>query len=590
MKKHHATGHDATFPPAGFKLYGRILSFARGYFLIFFLGVIANALYSGVDATMTYMLKPIVNKGFVARDAHFLVWLPLIIIALVFCRSIFNYFSTYFMALVSRSVVMNMRKTIFRHYLKIPAYYYDNNSTGELLSLMLYNVDQVARITSTAIIQVFQAIFLVLGLLVVMLSVSWKLTLIFCVIGPLMAVVIKISNRHMRRHNHGLQKGMGYVTNIAEESITGYREVRTFGGEPYEISRFDEAVKKNRSRELKLAVLQVVNTSGVQLLGSLALALVIYLATSHASTQISTGSFVALVAAMIALLKPLKQLTNVNNIFQAGFAGAQSIFRFLALETEHDTGTLSPSRIQGNIEFDIQSFVYPKTEKVVLRDIHFSVAAGKTCALVGRSGSGKTTLVSLLPRFYELAQGSDIKLDGQSVKAFTLSALREQVAVVSQHVGLFNDTIFHNVAYGVMREKTEAQVIEALKLAHAWEFIEPLPEGIHTLVGENGLLLSGGQRQRLAIARAILKDAPILILDEATSALDNESERLIQKAMDRLMVGRTTIVVAHRLSTIEKADQIMVMDAGELKEQGTHESLLAQGGYYRKLYDMQFQD
>lgn len=574
---------------AGWDLYKWIFKFAQGYFLILVVGIACNAFYSSADALMTYLIKPIVNKGFIARDAGFLIWLPVIIVGVILGRAIFNFFGSYLMALVSRSIVMNMRRKIFRHFLNIPAVFYDNRSVGDLLSLMLFNVDQVSRITAEAITRVFQSIFLIISLLVVMFTLSWKLTIVFFFVAPLMAVVIRISNKFMRRYNYILQQGMGKLTGISEESISGYREVRTFAGETYEKNRFDEVVFNNRRREVKIAILQVINTSGVQLLGGIALALVIYLATANTATMISTGSFVAMIAAMFAMLKPLKQLTNVNNIFQAGYAGANSVYEFLEEDVEHDSGDKQLDRVKGKLEFNIKHYAYPNTDKGVLHDIRFVIEPGQTCALVGRSGSGKSTLVSLIPRFYELAEHSDILIDENSIKDCQLLSLRQQIAIVSQRVTLFNDTIYNNVAYGALRDKPEKDVIAALKAAHAWEFVEPLEKGVNTLIGDNGLLLSGGQRQRLAIARAILKDAPILILDEATASLDNESERLIQDAMVGLMQDRTSIVIAHRLSTIEKSDNIIVMDAGRIAETGNHKFLLEKNGYYRKLYDMQFQ-
>jgi subfamily B ATP-binding cassette protein MsbA len=578
---------SATNMPSGGQLYLRLLKYARFYWVALVIGIVGNALYSGVDASLTYFLKPVLDKGFIGKDIHFLKVLPLIVLGIFLLRGIANFLGSYFMSYVARSIVMRFRQDIFAHLLKSPATFYDKSSSGNILSVIIYNVEQVAKVSATALTNLFQSGFLVIGLLVVMFHISWRLSLIYFAAVPVIAIFVKLSSRHLRKIGHGIQQGMGEITSIAEESIISYKVVRTFGGEAYESNKFNKATKDNRRRELKNVVLKVVSTSVVQIIAAIALATILYLATSHGRTALSAGSFVALVASMLAILKPLKTLTSINATIQKGLAGAQSIFSLLDSETEKDTGKKVIERVKGDIEFSDVNFAYNDEDGSVLKNINFTAKAGQTIALVGRSGSGKSTLARLLPRFYEADSGS-VNIDGWHVGELTLASLRQQIALVSQQVTMFNDTIANNIAYGAQSGASDEKIIEALQAAYAWEFVSKLPEGIHTIVGENGVLLSGGQRQRLAIARAILKNAPILILDEATSALDTESERFIQAALENLIHDRTTIVIAHRLSTIENADKILVMDQGEILESGTHKELLALQGHYASLHALQF--
>jgi len=577
---------DKKYP--GKTLYFRILRYTRYYWVALLIGMVANALYSGVDAAVTGMLKPVLDKGFIARDYHFIAWLPLFVLVAFLLRAIMNFLGSYFMARVSRSVVMRIRIDLFSHLLKIPAFYYDNSSSGQILSVLLYNVEQITKVSATALTNFIQSFFLMIGLLGVMFYNSWQLSLIYLITIPLIAVFARVSNKIVRRVSYQLQAGMGHITTIAEEAVSGYKVVRAFGGQSYENAKFKAAVKENRRLELKNVVLKAVAVSGVQLIAAAALAVIVYLATARGAIKLSAGGFVAMLAAMLAILKPLKTFATVTNTIQRGLAGAQGVFALLDDEVEKDTGTKTLTKAKGKIQYRSLNFTYRGTKKEVLHDINFSVAPGKTCALVGRSGSGKSTLVQLLARFYDYEQG-DILVDDVAIKQYQLAELRSQIALVSQHVVLFNDTVAKNIAYGQSRNATEDEIIAAAKAAHAWEFIKDMPEGIHTLVGENGVLLSGGQRQRMAIARAILRNSPILILDEATSALDTEAERHIQAALETLMKDRTTIVIAHRLSTIENADCILVMDQGRIVEEGTHASLLAEKGHYAKLHRLQFQ-
>lgn len=578
-------------PQHGWLVYKRLVCYVRPFLGIFLIAVTANILYSGVDSLFAYLLKPILNKGFVNPDPVFLKWIPIIIVGLFIFRASMNLTGSYCMSLVARNVVMGLRRNVFEQFLRLPCTFYDTHASGQLLSILIYNAAQISSSTTNAVITIVQSGALVIGLLIVMFSMSWQLSLIFLATIPFIAVLVKISSRRMRRLSKNAQESMGRITHVAEEVLEGYKVVRTFGGEDYETQKFYKATDKQMRWELKLVIIGALSNSSVQLLGVSALAIMIFMATHRYGVgHMSAGAFTAIVASMMALLKPMRDLTSVNAIIQRGLAGAESIFALLDEPPEADKGQEQVTRMQGNIEYKDVGFQYGQTHRKVLNDINFKLPAGKCYAFVGRSGSGKSTLVNLLPRFYD-NQSGQITIDGINVFDLKLSDLRRQFALVSQHVILFNDTIAKNIAYGCQGyEPTEEEIIAAAKAAYAMEFIETLPEGIHTLVGENGVLLSGGQRQRIAIARAILKDAPILILDEATSALDTESERYIQAALDEVMKNRTSLVIAHRLSTIENADSIIVMDHGNIVEMGTHAELMSLRNYYYRLHAMHFQE
>jgi len=570
------------------RLYKRLIGYARPYAWAFFIAVGANIIFSGVDSLFTYMLKPILDKGFIAKDYHFLKWLPIVIPALFLLRALMNFVGSYAMTWVGRNVVMNFRRMIFSRYLQLPASFYDHNSSGELLSKMIYNTSQVANACTDVITTLVQSSFLVIGLLTVMLLISWRLTLVFFMTAPFIALVVKLSSRRLRRLSREVQNSMAEITHVAEEAIEGYKVVRIFGGEEYEFNKFKKATARNLRLALKITVTKALSGSGVQFLGVIALTIMVAIATSGTTMSLTAGGFAALLTAMLALLKPIRALTQVNAKIQKGLAGAESIFELMDEPSEADHGTERITRVKGDIQLRNLNFHYPAHEdKTILHDINIHIKPGEVAALVGRSGSGKSTLISLLTRFYDHVEG-DILIDGMDVKDIHLLDLRRQFSLVSQNVTLFNDTIFNNICYGRFEEASEEEVIRAAEMAHAMEFIQNFREGIHTLVGENGVLLSGGQRQRIAIARAILKDAPILILDEATASLDTESERIIQTALETVMQNRTTLVIAHRLSTIEKADQIIVLDQGKILEIGTHQELLEKEGGYAKLYRLQF--
>ncbi len=570
-------------------LYRRLfVHYIFPHWLAFIFAIIGSAALSGIDAGVTYLFKPLLDKGFIEKETIIVRLAPFLIMLAFLIRGIAHFVSNYFTTWVARSVILKFRQQIFSHLLKLPANFYDHHSSGQLLSKLLYDVEQIAKISTDSITELVQAICLIIGLIVVMMFISWKLTLIYLITLPIIAFVIRVSSTRVRRLSRTGQKIMSAVTEIAEESIEGYRVVKIFGGQQYEKQKFDHATVESRKRDMKVEVTKCISVSGVQLIAAAGISIIVFLAISPHSTMIlSAGGFVSMIVAMLSLLRPMKNLTTVNAVIQRGLAGAQSVFTLLDEPVERDLGVTELVSTKGDIRFDNVYFYYRDQTEHVLKNINFHIQPGQTVAFVGKSGGGKTTLVSLLPRFYDVKSGA-IYLDDINIQDLTLTNLRSHIALVSQHVTLFNDTIAKNIAYGSFEGVTDEQIEKAAYAAHVMEFVKDLPQGLNTFVGENGVLLSGGQRQRIAIARALLKNAPILILDEATSALDSESERHIQAALETLMKARTTLVIAHRLSTIERADLILVVDNGEIVERGTHQELLKTNGHYAKLYDMQF--
>ncbi|HEV2614270.1 MAG TPA: lipid A export permease/ATP-binding protein MsbA [Gammaproteobacteria bacterium] len=569
-------------------VYKRLLTYSRQYWPQFVLGIAGTVISALLTASFTGLIRPLLDQGFIAHNARFIRWLPLLLIGVFALRTAASFVSNYYMSWTGRTVVTKFRQDLFAHYMRLPASYLDNNTSGQLLAKLIYNVEQVSQACTNAIVTVVQETCFIAGCIVVMFLNSWRLSLIFFIVAPIIAIIARKSGKKMRHLSQNVQQSMSGVTQIAEEGLSGYRVIRTFGAESYETKRFDAMALKNRDREIKTIVTNTLATTYVQFVIALLISATVYLATAKL-THITAGTFVSIIAAMLAMLKPMKNLTSVNSTIQKGIAGADSIFAVLDEPPEPDHGTTILARSKGDVVFDKVAFTYPNHEKSVLKNISFEIKPGQTVALVGRSGSGKTTLVSLLPRFYDNYSGN-ILIDDFDIRNVTLKSLREQLALVSQNVVLFNDTVRNNISYGRLDGVTEEEIIHAAEASYSMEFIKELPNGLDTLVGENGVLLSGGQRQRLAIARALLKNSPILILDEATSSLDTESERHIQDALESLMKTRTTLVVAHRLSTIENADKIMVMDSGSIVEMGTHEELLALNGHYSRLHQKQFKD
>ncbi len=571
-------------PARSRRLFYRLFDYLKPFWPVLLLGLLANIAYSGIDAGFTYLMRPFLDKGFIHLDLAFVKRIPLIVLIGITTRGLVSACGSYCMTWVARSVVNVLRQRVFQHIIRLPANYYDGATSGELLSKILYDVEQVAQVSADALTDFVQNTCLIIGLLTVMMVICWQLSLMFLLTVPLIAIVVNATNKRIRRMSHRVQKSMSTVTEIVSEAIDGYRVVRIFGGEQYELDKFYHATERSRANDMKVAMTKAINVSAVQCIIAFGIAMII-LATISLSTvfTVTAGSFLAIIAAMLQLIKPMKSLTTIHAAIQRGLAGAESVFSLLEHPIEEVTGRSLSKKLSGSIEFKHVSFAY-RDGPLVLDDINCRIEAGETVALVGHSGGGKTTLASLLPRFYDVTAG-EICIDGIPIQSISLASLRQQLAIVTQHITLFNDTIANNIAYG-QEQVTKEQIEQAAQLAYADEFIKNLPEGYETRVGENGVLLSGGQRQRLAIARAILKNAPILILDEATSALDNESERYIQAALEHVVKNRTTIIIAHRLSTISKADKIIVLHQGRMVECGTHESLLSQAGYYAQLYEV----
>lgn len=575
----------------GWSAYKRLLTYVKGYWFVFLIAMVSSAAYSGVDAGMIKFVQPLIDQAFVKRDPLLIAWIPIIIPVAFVLRGGMNFISNYSMTWLAREVVSLMRQQLFTHLQFLPAQFYDKNTSGQLLAKILYNVDQVASAATDAVTESVRNVCLIFFLLGVMLWTHWQLTSLFLTIGPVMILLFTYASKRFRGLSHRIQRAVGDMSHVVEENIEGYKVVRTFGAQDYEINQFVKEAQRTRDLQLKMALTKGLSDPIIQLVGGCALAMTVYMATAGFGdgATLTAGQFASLMAAMMGLLNPLKQLSSLNGKIQQGLAGAESIFKLLDEPQETDTGTITIKRAQGAIHFANVSFNYESSSHEVLKNITLDIKPGKRIAFVGRSGSGKTTLVSLLPHFYDTYRGV-ISLDGHDIRDLKLSGLREQFSFVSQHVTLFNDTIANNIAYGRLHEATQEEIFAAAKAAQALEFIERLPNGFQTVIGENGVLLSGGQRQRLAIARALCKNAPILVLDEATSALDTESERLLQVALENLMHGRTTLIIAHRLSTIENVDEIIVMENGYIIEQGTHMHLLQSNGSYSRLHRMQSVD
>ena len=590
-------------------IYGRLLKYVLPMWAMFLFSVLGFSLFSGVQVLLADMMQLIVDyiggnmvpgeggmsaklmwllggKDFVLADAR--LWIVLMMVVLGILRGSGYFIGNYFIAIVSHSLVHNLRCELFNKMLQMPSSYFDQNSTGMMISKITFNVEQVTGAAVNATKVVLREGTFAIGLVVYLLIANWQLTMVFFLALPIIGITVYWVGKRFRKLSKNIQTAMGDVNQVTNESIGAYREIRLYDGIAFETGRFVEASGRTRSQGIKMAYYNSISPSVIQLPVVLATGVLIWIALGLGG-EMSPGAFVAYLSAALFLPKPIRQLADVSSTIQKGLAAAEDIFEFIDAEQEKDNGTYTSATTRGEIEIRKLNFAYNRGSDLVLRDINLKIEAGKSLALVGLSGSGKSTLVSLLSRFYEHEQG-DILLDGVDVRDYKLSNLRDKMALVTQQVTLFNDTIYNNIAYGKMAGASREQVRAAVEAAHASEFVDQLPAGLDTIIGEDGVMLSGGQRQRLAIARAFLKDAPILIFDEATSALDNRAESHIQKAMEEVMKGRTTIVIAHRLSTIEMADQIVVMEAGQIKEQGSHDELLALNQRYAQLYHKNFEE
>ncbi|XOD70113.1 MAG: lipid A ABC transporter ATP-binding protein/permease MsbA [Sodalis sp. (in: enterobacteria)] len=555
-------------------------------------GLIAAAIAlifnAATDTFMLSLLKPLLDDGFGKTNSTILVWMPLVVIGLMVFRGITAFISSYCVSWVSGKVVMNMRCRLFKHMMDMPVSFFDQQSTGTLLSRITYDSEQVASLSSSALITVIREGASIIGLFAMMFYYSWQLSLILVVIAPVVSFAIRQVSKRFRQISKKMQNTMGQVTTSAEQMLKGHKEVLIFGGQKIENERFNNVSNRMRQHGMKMVSASSVSDPLIQFIASLALAFVLYAASFPSVMEtLTAGTITVVFSSMIALMRPLKSLTNVNAQFQRGMAACQTLFSIIDMETEKDEGTVEVKRVEGKITLNHITFSYPGKTTPSLYDISLTIPAGHTVALVGRSGSGKSTIANLLPRFYDIQQGQ-IMLDGNDLRTYKLASLRNQVALVSQNVHLFNDTIANNITYAHKTTYSREQVENIARMAYAMDFIEKMEKGLDTVIGENGVLLSSGQRQRIAIARALLRDCPILILDEATSALDSESERAIQKALDALKKNRTSLVIAHRLSTIEKADEILVVVEGRIVERGNHEELISRRGVYAQLHRLQF--
>ncbi|GGX81448.1 lipid A export ATP-binding/permease protein MsbA [Litchfieldella qijiaojingensis] len=573
---------------SGWSLYMRLLGYVRPHWKSFLLAVLGYGIYAASSTALAEMMKRLID-GIQDPDAAFRVFLPLFVVGMFATRGAGTFLGTYFMSNVARNVVHALRCDVFGHMLHLPGRFFDSHSSGHLISRVTYHVEQVTGAATNAITILLREGLFVIGLVVYLLWTNWLLTLLFLGVTPLIGGVVSYASKRFRRISQRIQHSMGDVTHVASEALSGYRVVRTHGAEDYEKRRFASASEYNRQQSMKEALTKATSTPVIQLLVALALAILVWFAMSPAlMASMTPGEFVAFITAASLLAKPVRQLTEVNSSIQKGIAASGELFGLLEEPLEPDEGTREPPRFAGKVRFEGVRFAYGEEQPEVLKGIDLEVAQGEMVAIVGRSGSGKSTFVSLLPRFYRPTAGR-ILIDEVPIEEYRLPPLRRQIALVSQQVTLFNASIADNISYGMSGASRE-EIIAAASAAYADEFIARLPAGYDTVVGENGVMLSGGQRQRLAIARAIFKDAPILILDEATSALDTESERYIQRALERVCRDRTTFVIAHRLSTVERADRILVMEQGEIIERGSHAELLAQDGAYAALYRLQFQE
>lgn len=573
-----------------YNLYQRIFkTYMTGYWRKFAISLIAMAVAAATEPAFASLMKPLIDKGFTDQDKAAMILTPLAVMGIFMVRAASSYVNETTSTWLSGTIVEKMRIEMFRKLLRMPVEYFDNNNSGRMISRIVYDVTQITDAGFNVITVTVKDGLTIIGLLGLLFYTNWQLTLFCFFTLPFVLVLVRVLSKRLRKLNKNNQEQYGAMTQVVTEAVQGQKIVKLLDGIEYESERFSTSVALIKNNNVRQSATSSLNSGVSQFLVSVALSCILYFATTRSRANgFTAGDFISFITAMIMIMQPMKRITNVTQSLQRGLASAESVFAFLDEKEEHDTGTKQIDKVRGDINIENLTFRYPSSEKDILSQINLEIKSGETVALVGSSGSGKTTLANLIPRFYIPEQGT-IRLDGESLAEISLKSLRDQIALVSQEVVLFNDSIYNNISYGSNSQFTKEEVLQAAKLANAFEFIAELPQGFDTQIGENGTRLSGGQKQRLAIARAILKNAPILVLDEATSALDNQSEKLVQEALDRLMTNRTTLVIAHRLSTIQHADKIVVMEQGKIAEIGQHDELLAKNGVYSNLYRIQFQ-
>jgi subfamily B ATP-binding cassette protein MsbA len=571
-------------------VYRRLWQYVLPHKLIALVAMIGMAMSAVVEASLVYLMEPLTDEALVERNLDTMKWMPFAFAGILAARGLSGFATEASLGHIGRSVISSLRRGVFRKFLTLPTRFFDERSAGPLLSRLTYNVEMVAESVTSVVTILIRDVLTVLAAFTVMIIQSPKLTIFVAILFPVVASLVRILGIAFRRYSGRIQDTVGEVTQVTDEIVRGNRVVKIFGGYDYEKDRLDEVDGRNKKQNLKLINVKALGTAVTQTIFGIGVAGVIYMAILESSRgNLTAGQFISFFGAMMLMLQPIRRITNVNATVQRGVAGADSLFSVMDEDDEVDTGTVDAGRAKGNVEFRDVSFSYNGDSAQVLDGIDMTVVAGKSLAIVGHSGSGKSTLAALLPRFYDIDSG-DILLDGRSIRDYSLKSLRDNISLVGQDVVLFNDTIRNNLAYGELRRHSDEELMRAAEAAHVLDFVDEMPDGLETLVGDRGVLLSGGQRQRIAIGRALLKDAPVLILDEATSSLDTHSERRIQEALGELMKNRTTLVIAHRLSTVEKADRIIVLDSGNIVEDGTHEELLRGDGRYAALYHMQFSE